>query len=352
MSQIQKKFIADNAVDGSKLLLLNGQGLRAKNQAGSSEVSILQVNTSDQVEFQNIPYLNSGLPLPSAPKHLVTVEYIENVIKGRSDAKDAVGALADNNIALTGVAPFIIDGYTFLSTTPVGRVLLTGQSSIPENGIYDVTISGGNYALTRSSDFNTGTVTTGAYTFVINGTVYQGYEALLTTADPISVGTTPLNFAKYPSTVSLQAGDMLSKTNNIFSVDILPLGGLESTSPGNAAGQLRVKVDSATLENDKTTKIDSSSGAVVAKRSRKTLITLTATDITNGYVDLADVAGQHSVVVQPVGGPVQVETEDYTVNYTGGASSKTRILFAGGLATAGSSALVNNDKLVVCYTSF
>ena len=47
MSQIQKKFIADNAVDGNKLLLLNGQNIRARNSAGSGEVPILQVNPSD-----------------------------------------------------------------------------------------------------------------------------------------------------------------------------------------------------------------------------------------------------------------------------------------------------------------
>lgn len=90
MSQIQKKFIADNAVDGSKLLLLNAQNLRAKNAAGSGEIPILQVNPADQVEFQNLPYAKSTLPMPSAPKQFATLEYIENVISGRGDAKDAV----------------------------------------------------------------------------------------------------------------------------------------------------------------------------------------------------------------------------------------------------------------------
>ena len=97
---------------------------------------------------------------------------------------------------------------------------------------------------------------------------------------------------------------MIAKTNNVFSVDLAPLGGLVSTNPGNANGQLQVKTDSAILEKDKTTRLDPSSGAVVAKRSRKVVFTLTGTDITNGYIDLADVADTDSVILQPTGGPV------------------------------------------------
>jgi hypothetical protein len=48
----------------------------------------------------------------------------------------------------------------------------------------------------------------------------------------------------------------------------------------------------------------------------------------------------------------QIEGTDYTVNYTGGASSKTRITFAGGLATAGASALVATDVLAITYMAF
>lgn len=236
---------------------------------------------------------------------MATIEYIQNVVAGKSDAKDAVQAIADTNLALTGSAPFVVDDYTFGTTTPVSRILLTAQTSGADNGIYDVNISGGTYTLTRSPDFDENIeVTNGAYTRAVFGTKYQGFDAQLTTADPITIGTTSLSFVLYPSAISLLGGDMIAKTNNVFSVDLAPLGGLVSTNPGNANGQLKVKTDTAALEKDQTTRLDPSSGAVAAKRSRKAVFTLTGTDITNGYIDLADVADMDSVILQPTGGPV------------------------------------------------
>jgi hypothetical protein len=106
------------------------------------------------------------------------------------------------------------------------------------------------------------------------------------------------------------------------------------------------------LEKDQTTRRDSTTGAVMAKSSKKAAFTLTGTDITNGYVDLPDVAAQSSVQFWVAGGGVQAETDDYTVNYTGGTGGKTRVTFAGGLATGGVSELVNGDKLVISYMSW
>lgn len=354
MSQLQKKFIADSAIDGTKILLLNGQTLRGRNVANSADFDILKVTSGDILEFQNLPYAKSSLAIPSAPKQFATIEYIQNFVSGKGDAKDAVDALAATNVTLTGSTPFTVDGYTFAATTPVSRVLLTAQTSNVDNGIYDVTITGGTYTLTRSSDFNGtgGNVSKGAYTFVVSGTVYQGWEALLTTADPITVGSSALVFSTYPSSVSLIGGDMISKVNNVFSVDLAPLGGLVSTDPGNSNGQLKVLTDTAALEKDQTTRLDPTSGFVATKKSKKATFTLSSTDITNQYVDLSDVAATDSIMVQPTGGPVQNETDDYTVNYTGGSSSKTRISFVGGLATGGVSALVSGDKVVVYYRAF
>jgi len=73
--------------------------------------------------------------------------------------------------------------------------------------------------------------------------------------------------------------------------------------------------------------------------------TLIAGDITNQYVDLLQVALVDSCVVWPVGGPVQTPTTDYTLDYTGGAGGKTRLTFAGDLA----SKLAATDKLAIHY---
>lgn len=350
MSQITKKFIQDNAVTGTKVRLDNAEMLRARNAANNADVNILKLSATDKPEFQVLPEVNAALPVPSALKQLSTVEYVQNYVLGKTDAKDAVSYLADVNVPLTGSTPLVIDGGTI---TDQQDVVLTAQTVGAANGIYKVTITGATYAMARRSDAATSAqVTEGTYTFVTQGTVYQGYEALLTTPDPIVLGTTSLVFARYPSTVSLTGGDMIAKTGNVFSVDIASLSGLESTNAGNAAGQIRVKTDTASLEKDQTTRRDPSSGAVAAKKSKKALYTLNATDITNQYVDLADVAGDSSIRLEVTGAGAQLETVDFSVNYTGGASSKTRVSFIGGLATAGVSALASGDVLNILYKAF
>lgn len=375
MAQILKKFIGDNQVDGIKLRLLNGQMLRWRNAAGTADVDVLRVTSADKAEFQVLPEALATLPIPSAPKQFATIEYINNYLAGKIDAKDSVSYLADSDIAgtfsagnattaatLTGNTALVVDGKTFGPadvTTPRMRIALTGQTAGLQNGVYDLTAAtASSFTLTRSRDFDGlenesgNEVTTGAYFMVTAGTMYAGYEALLTTPDPIVINTTSLNFVRYPSTLSLTAGDMLVKIGNDFSIDLAPLSGLESTNPGNANGQLRVKTDTATLEKDQTTRRDPTTGATVAKRSKKLTVTLTSTDITNQYIDLPDVAADSSVQLAIAGAGDQLEGDDFTVNYTGGTGSKTRVLFVGGLANGGVSALIAGDKVAVSYTAF
>lgn len=348
MSQLSRKFIEDNAVNGTKFRLDNNEMLRARNAANSGDINIARLTSADIWEYQVLPQAASALPVPSALKQFATVEYIQNFLNSKGDPKDSVAVLSDVNVPLTGSTPLVIDGITVTDQLRIG---LTGQTTGSQNGIYIATITGPTYSLARSADANTSSaVTSGMFFNVVQGTVYAGWEALLTTADPITLDTTTLTFVLQATTAALVAGDMLIRTGNVWAVDLASAGGLESTNPGNAAGQLRIKVDTASLEKDRTTRIDGSN-ALVARRSKKTLFTLAAGDITNQYVDLVDVAGDSSVKLSVVGAGYQAETIDFTVNYTGGVGSKTRVTFAGGLGTSGASALAAGDQIVVEYTA-
>jgi hypothetical protein len=76
-------------------------------------------------------------------------------------------------------------------------------------------------------------------------------------------------------------------------------------------------------------------------------ITLTGTDITNQYVDLAQpIQSAAQLSVTPKGGPQQNLTDDYTVSLTGGAGGVTRVTFAGDLASEAAS----GDKLMFRYS--
>lgn len=348
--QYTGKWIANDAISGSKFRLNNGEHLRIRNFDDTADINVFKARSDDVVELQVLLEVNPALPLPSLPKQYATIEWVENTVKGKGDAKDAVNVLVDTNIALTGVAPLVIDDITVSDND---RISLTAQTDGTENGFYVATIVGLTYTLERASDANTdAAVTTGMWTQVISGTVYGGWTVQLTTPDPIVLDTTSLTFVTYPSSSALTAGEGLKRVGNNFEVDLAENGGLESDNPSNIAGKIKVKTDQAALEKDKTIRLDPSTGAVSAKRAKKLDVTLSAGDITNGYIDLPHVAGDKSVELFVVGGGYQREGDDYSVNYTGGTSSKTRVTLEGGLADGGVSALEEGEQITITYEAF
>jgi hypothetical protein len=121
-----------------------------------------------------------------------------------------------------------------------------------------------------------------------------------------------------------------------------------------AAGGLSLSTAALSVNVDGvTTKIKSNQ--VEALQPNEERITLNATNITNQYVDLAQVAfgtsaSANSVSLYVIGGPFQQKTVDYTVSLTGGTGGVTRVTFAGDLASAGNAALVSGDILVINYS--
>lgn len=94
--------------------------------------------------------------------------------------------------------------------------------------------------------------------------------------------------------------------------------------------------------------VDASAGGTHAKE----VFVLSGTDITNQYLDLAQVAKTGSIQMSVLGLSPQIEgaSYSYTVNYTGGVSSKTRVSFVNGLASGGNEALVATMIVELAYT--
>lgn len=188
--QIQKKNILNNAVGAAKIRLENNTYLRARNAADSADINVFRVNASNVIEFASIPQASGT---PSANNDLATVLYVKNIAAGLRDPKDACRAAstADVNIAS---APATLDGVTLASDD---RILLKNQTTASENGIY--VFNGTGNALTRSTDADEDAeVTQGLSTYVVSGTVNQRTGWLLSTVDPIVVGTTSLTFVQVP----------------------------------------------------------------------------------------------------------------------------------------------------------
>lgn len=397
MSQIIRKFITSDAVDGSKVKLQNNQYLRARNAADSADINIIKVNASDVIEFASMPQSSAT---PSSANDLVNKAYVDATSSGL-DIKVSVRAATTANITLSGAQT--IDGVSVIAGD---RVLVKDQSTGADNGIY-VAAAG---AWSRSSDADSSLeVNAGMFTFVEEGTVNGDIGYVLATDNPIVLGVTSLVFTAFTGVSALVAGAGLTKTGNTVDVvagdtsitvnanDLVvnpnATGGLEVSSG------LRIKSDVTTantigvtvVANGAGVKFDSNSFAdsgsetlalasgvagaglalstgvlsvgvdgvttkiasdqVVGLTNEKETFTLAGGDITNQYIDLQQVAATDSIHFLVKGSGVLLEgaSHDYSVSYTGGAGSKTRITFLNDIATGGQAALIAGDIVQIVY---
>jgi hypothetical protein len=151
----------------------------------------------------------SNLTEPTDPTDAATKAYVDASRLGL-DVKDSVRVATTGNITLSGVQT--IDGVTLVAGD---RVLVKNQSTASTNGIYVVASGAWNRAL----DFNASQdVTSGAFTFVEAGTANADSGWVLSTLNPITVGTTALSFVQFSGAGQIDAGDGLSKSGNRLDV--------------------------------------------------------------------------------------------------------------------------------------
>jgi phage-related tail fiber protein len=125
------------------------------------------------------------------------------------DVKDSVRVATTANITLSGLQN--IDGITVVAGD---RVLVKNQTTASANGIYLASAS----AWTRSADFVNGLVSSGAFTFVEQGTENADSGWVLTTDGTITIGTTALAFVQFSGAGQVIAGAGLTKTGNTLDV--------------------------------------------------------------------------------------------------------------------------------------
>jgi hypothetical protein len=173
---------------------------------------------------------------PSSAQDAATKAYVDAVKTGL-DVKDSVVAASTGNGTLSSAYENgdTLDGVT-LSTGD--RILLKDQSTGSENGIYTVNSSG---APTRATDFDSNAeVTSGAFTFVTEGTTNGDSGFVLTTNDDITVGTTAMTWAQFSGAGQITAGSALTKSGNTLNV------GVDDSSIEVSSDALRVKASGIT----------------------------------------------------------------------------------------------------------
>ena len=197
---LQQLDVDNVRVDGNTISATNTNGglVLSPNGTGSVDVSGKKI---------------TNLAEPTADTDAATKYYVDAARSGL-DVKASVHVATTANITLSGTQ--VVDGVSLI----VGdRVLVKDQSTASQNGIYVVAAG----AWTRSTDADNnpgGEVTSGMFTFVEEGTINASTGFVLTTADPITLGTTALTFTLFSSSGTLIAGEGLSKSGNTLQVNV------------------------------------------------------------------------------------------------------------------------------------
>ncbi|MDQ3029657.1 MAG: head decoration protein [Actinomycetota bacterium] len=148
----------------------------------------MAIKVSNGLDLANQQIVNLGTP--GTGTAAANRDYVDAVARGL-DWKASVRAGSTGNIVLTGPGT-VIDGVTMAAND---RFLAKDQTAGAENGIY--VWNGSAVAATRAVDADSSAeVTSGMAVTVTEGTINNDRVYVLTTNDPITLGTTALAFAQ------------------------------------------------------------------------------------------------------------------------------------------------------------
>ena len=140
------------------------------------------------------------------------------------DYKQSTRVVSTTNITLAGGAPNAVDS---VNLSAGDRVLVTGQTTGSQNGLYYVSTlgSGSNGTWSRTSDGNeNGEIEAGMIVMVSEGIIYADTQWKLITDDPITLGTTALTFTQNYSANSISSGTSNVVINSNANVTVSSAG--------------------------------------------------------------------------------------------------------------------------------
>lgn len=180
----------------------------------------------------------TNLASPTNPNDAANKAYVDAVSEGlhvHAAARVYVGSNIDLSTDLE--SGDVVDGVTLAAGD---RVLVNGQSTQSQNGIYVVQASG---AAVRASDFDTALeVKSGDFVFVSAGTLY-GNTGWVQTLTPATIGTDAISFTQFSGAGTYTAGSGLTLNGTVFSADVTPTSGNASLT--NTGGAIEVKTDTS-----------------------------------------------------------------------------------------------------------
>lgn len=151
----------------------------------------------------------TNLATPTSDTDAATKAYVDAARSGL-DVKASCRVATTANITLSGTQT--IDGVSVIAND---RVLVKNQDTASANGVY--TVAAGSWSRSTDADSDA-EVTAGLFTFIEEGTVNADSGWVLTTNNPITVGSSSLTFTQFSGAGQITAGAGLTKTNNTLDV--------------------------------------------------------------------------------------------------------------------------------------
>lgn len=291
MAKIQTKWLENNAVNGDKFRLDNEQSLKARNNIDSADVALLKLDSTDALVFEAAP--NYGFD-PSSDNELARKKYVDDQITALPTAWNRKGNWDASTNTPTLVSSTGTDGDLYI-VSAAGSTSLDGISSWGQ----------------------------GDWIYFANG-VWNKADNV---DDVVSV-------AGKTGAVTLDTDDVTEATNLYFTDARAKTAAVVNSTAGNETDQA-ASVDA--MKTYVAGEISASTGSTNARE----VFTLSGTDVSNGFVDLAENAIPASVVVM-AGGLIHEFTTDFTLSVP---ASVTRVTFAGDLA----STLAASDVVQINY---
>lgn len=350
MAQIVTKFITNAAVTNPKLANMAAHTYKGNN-TGSSAAPIDVTNTQLTADLDQFTTTLQGVVPGSGGG---TTNFL------RADGTWAAPSSSGANTALSN-----------LITTSINQTLLPnadlsldiGSNTLRWSHVYAQQFTSADAALSMfTAGFASGsTASSGIDIFTgVNSGSATGATGVSTLR---TGGITNAGSSAVTGNVDIQSGDNAGSGNsgNISLVTGTSAGGTRG-SVNLTGNNVNVTVSGSLVMNSKkiTSLLDPTAAQDAATKNyvdtalptaNKETFVLSGTDITNQYIDLAQVAKTGSILFMVKGSGYLLEgaSYDYSVNYTGGAGGKTRITFLNDLATGGAAALVATDVVQVNY---
>ncbi len=157
----------------------------------------------------------TNVATPTASTDAANKSYVDSAVLSGTDLKPSVRVATTANITLSGTQT--IDGIAVIAGD---RVLVKNQTTASQNGIYVVAAG----AWSRATDADTSAeVTCGMMCILEEGAQAAASRIwILTTANPITLGTTSLTFATVPTVIS--DGTTITNTGGTLSVTTNGIG--------------------------------------------------------------------------------------------------------------------------------